>query len=417
MDDSVKIALDIIETLKSPYLVEKVQNYFGVYRTSAENGSGPTGPLHPQSCDGKAPSQRNGVVHKRNNDARKSSSEDETQTDSSDNEASVPYRVDNKFWYYFFQFGSFLGYETFYASFFPFWLWNIDGAVCRRVLSVWAIVMYCGGAAKDIVRWPRPRSPPVVQFDKCYSAEYGMPSTHAITGMSVPFGLLIFTMHRYEYPVIVGFLICTAWCALLCISRLYLGMHTVLDILGGLLLAAGIMAVLIPFADTFDEFQLRNPWSPLAVVATAATLTLAYPSLDHWTPARGDTCIVLATIAGIFTGCWLNFKQGYIHGPGLPPPYRISWPGYTVVGLALLRASIGIFTSVATRAIFKTIIYAFLRYCLRVDVSDEKVRKKPEVELPTKFITYLAMGFTMAYLSPLVFRFLSIERETIFTEV
>ncbi|XP_064490349.1 sphingosine-1-phosphate phosphatase 2-like [Ornithodoros turicata] len=418
MDDHLKTLLDIIERLKSPYLVEKVQNYFGVYRTAEENGGGDhAGSSNLQPSERKVPTHRNGTYRRRKGDAGKSSSEDETQTDSSDNEPSVRCRVDNKFWFYFFHFGSLLGYEMFYASFFPFWLWNIDSAVCRRVLYVWGIVMYFGGAAKDIIRWPRPRSPPVVQFDKCYSAEYGMPSTHAITGASVPFGLLIFTMHRYEYPVIIGLLICTAWCALLCISRLYLGMHTILDIIGGLVLASGIMAVLIPFAETFDEFLLRHPWAPWVIVGTAALLTYAYPSLDHWTPARGDTCIVLATIAGIFVGSWLNFKQGYIHGPGSPPPYQISWPGYTVVGLALLRSCIGILSSVATRAFFKSVIYAFLRCFLRVDTSEEKVRKKALVELPTKFITYLAMGLTMSYLSPVAFRFLNIERETIFTEV
>lgn len=54
------------------------------------------------------------------------------------------YIIDNKFWYYVFRFGTALGDETFYSAFIPFWFWNIDGAVGRRVVLVWSIVMYVG---------------------------------------------------------------------------------------------------------------------------------------------------------------------------------------------------------------------------------------------------------------------------------
>ena len=45
--------------------------------------------------------------------------------------ASPAYRIRYKLLYYIFRFGSSLGYEAFYATFFPIWTWNIDGAVCR----------------------------------------------------------------------------------------------------------------------------------------------------------------------------------------------------------------------------------------------------------------------------------------------
>ncbi|KAH7939348.1 hypothetical protein HPB52_011368 [Rhipicephalus sanguineus] len=152
--------------LNSPFLVERVQNYFGVYRLQApKNG---------------------GVVH------------NGVRNGYTNGPASVPCRVEQPVWYYVFRFGSLLGYEAFYATFFPFILWNWDAVVCRRVLLVWALVMYCGGLAKDLLRWPRPASPPVVQLDWAYAAEFGMPSTHAMTGATVPFGLLLWTQQRYQ---------------------------------------------------------------------------------------------------------------------------------------------------------------------------------------------------------------------------
>lgn len=55
---------------------------------------------------------------------------------------------------------------------------------------------------KDIVRWPRPSMPPVVQLETKWAKEYGMPSTHTMVGLAVPIGILYFTIGRYE--VIAG---------------------------------------------------------------------------------------------------------------------------------------------------------------------------------------------------------------------
>lgn len=52
--------------------------------------------------------------------------------------------IRNKYWYYLFLFGTALGDEVFYTGFIPFWFWNIDGAVGRRVVLVWTLVMYIG---------------------------------------------------------------------------------------------------------------------------------------------------------------------------------------------------------------------------------------------------------------------------------
>lgn len=55
-----------------------------------------------------------------------------------------------------------------------------------------------------------------------------MPSTHAMVGVSIPFSILLYTMNRYQYNIPVGLFIAVIWCAVVCVSRLYLGMHTVL---------------------------------------------------------------------------------------------------------------------------------------------------------------------------------------------
>lgn len=178
-----------------------------------------------------------------------------------------------------------------------------------------------------------------------------------------------------------------------------------------------LMSVILPFSDFIDHYQLTNPYSPLITVAFMLILQLIYPNSNRWTPARGDTAVIMGTGTGFALGCWLNYSLGFIRGPALPPPYMIMWPGYKVFGLALLRAIIGISCIVATRAVFKNLTCALLCFVMRVDSRDLKSKQKVLVEIPSKFITYVMIGFVITYVSPFVFRLLCIERETAFTEV
>lgn len=89
------------------------------------------------------------------------------------------------------------------------------------------IVFFPGQGFKDIIRWPRPGYP-VKKLQQKWAVEYGMPSTHAMVGVSIPFSVLLYTMDRYQYPVHWGVVIAVSWCTLICVSRVYLGMHSVL---------------------------------------------------------------------------------------------------------------------------------------------------------------------------------------------
>lgn len=136
--------------------------------------------------------------------------------------------VKNYFYYYLFRFSAALGQEVFYITFLPFTHWNIDPNLSRRLVVIWVLVMYIGQVAKDILKWPRPSFPPVVRLEKRIIAEYGMPSTHAMAATAISFTLLISTMDRYQYPFILGLMMAVVFSTLVCLSRLYTGMHTVL---------------------------------------------------------------------------------------------------------------------------------------------------------------------------------------------
>lgn len=122
-----------------------------------------------------------------------------------------------------------------------------------------------------------------------------MPSTHAMVGFALPFSMFIFTQSRYVYPFWLGFALASVWCLLVCGSRLYLGMHTVLDVIAGVLLSATILFSLAPIIDLVDEFNLSNLTAPFLSFVIVSLMSIYYPQSDRWSPARGDTCGRLET--------------------------------------------------------------------------------------------------------------------------
>lgn len=108
--------MDVIKFLRSDKLVADIQQYFGIQLLHIEKPNGILNNKKGGACD----------------------------------DSTINYKVTNKFWYYLFKFGTELGDELFYATFIPFWFWNVDGAVGRRVILVWAIVMCIGNTFRSL---------------------------------------------------------------------------------------------------------------------------------------------------------------------------------------------------------------------------------------------------------------------------
>lgn len=425
---------EAVEYLKDAQLVAKIQKRFGVevryIENSKGNGNGgrresePGGQkgLRESVVDNEKKATRDCNVAKRKTNTIVASSEiqDGELCDSQNSN----YRIRNHFWYYLFLFGTELGDEVFYSAFIPFWFWNVDGAVGRRVVLVWAIVMTVGQALKDVICWPRPACPPAVRLQSKWSQEYGMPSTHAMIGISIPFSVLLFTMNRYIYPLYLGWTIAFLWCMLVCMSRLYLGMHTVLDILVGLILAILLMIVLVPLTDITDRYIVSNVWALTTLVGVSVCTIVYYPRGERWTPTRGDTTMVVSVTAGVHVGAWLNYWTGAMSAPALPPPYRVIWPSYSMLGRMILRTILGFCSVIATKAIFKSLSYATMCAILKVNPTELmeseyylENRNKILVDLVYKYITCFMIGVNTVYLLPNVFSMIGIERPTFYTEM
>lgn len=63
------------------------------------------------------------------------------------------------------------------------------------------VVMYVGQAMKDVLKLPRPTSPPVVKLETRVNAEYGLPSTHAMAATAISFTLLFSAPSRIQVGI------------------------------------------------------------------------------------------------------------------------------------------------------------------------------------------------------------------------
>ncbi|GAB1859765.1 Sphingosine-1-phosphate phosphatase 1 [Camponotus japonicus] len=334
------------------------------------------------------------------------------------------YTITNSFWYYLFLFGTELGDEIFYSSFIPFLFWNIDGAVGRRVVLVWAIVMTIGQVLKDIICWPRPACPPAVRLQNKWSQEYGMPSTHAMVGFAIPFSIVLFTMNKYIYSFFVGYFIALVWCILVSMSRLYLGMHTVLDIVIGLILTIVLMIPLVPLVDITNSYIITNFWLSAILIVISIIVIVYYPLSDKWTPTRSDTAMVVSVTAGIHMGAWLSYYNGVLSASLISPPYHIVWPTYSMLGHLILRTILGFSTIITTKVLCKCLSYTIVCAILRINRKElmkcqdySGNQNKVFVDLIYKYVACFMIGIITVYLLPQVFSTIGIERPAFYTEM
>ncbi|KAJ8341313.1 hypothetical protein SKAU_G00336040 [Synaphobranchus kaupii] len=319
--------------------------------------------------------------------------------------------IENKFLYYLFTFGTELGNELFYITFFPFLMWNVDAYVCRRLMIVWVWVMYLGQCTKDVIRWSRPASPPVVKVEMFYNSEYSMPSTHAMSGTAIPFALFVLSYGRWEYPFTLGLVLSLSWCTVVCLSRIYMGMHSILDIIAGVLYSFLILVVFQPALEVIDNFNQTYQYAPLIIISLHLGMGLFSFTLDTWSTSRGDTAQILGSGAGFALASHVNHRLGLMPDPA-PSQLPLAAPpfGPGLVGVCLLRFVLGMGAVLLTRAVMKALTIPLACRVAGVPADDvRKARQHMEVELPYRYIVYGSVGFSIHCLIPQLFRCLNLS--------
>lgn len=123
---------------------------------------------------------------------------------------------------------SFLGSEFFYFAILVLLYWRVNRRLSIQLATVTLLSLYLNFLLKDFFAFPRPEGPGLRILEK--TSDFSFPSGHAQSVTSF-FFFLALSLKRSSLFVLAGVL-----AFLVSLSRLYLGVHYVQDVLGGVAL-------------------------------------------------------------------------------------------------------------------------------------------------------------------------------------
>ncbi|MED6106224.1 hypothetical protein PIB30_002677 [Stylosanthes scabra] len=206
----------------------------------------------------------------------------------------------------------------FYTGFLPLLFWSGHGKLARQMTLLMAFCDYFGNCIKDVVSAPRPPSPPVKRItatkdEEDNALEYGLPSSHTLNTVCLSGYLLHYVLNHTQlegvYATHIGVSLVVLLVTLIGLGRVYLGMHSVIDIIAGLLFGLGILAFWLSVDDYIDNFVVSGQnvtsfWAGLSFL-----LLFAYPTPEIPTPSFEYHTAFNGVALGIVTGVQLTYHQ------------------------------------------------------------------------------------------------------------
>ncbi|KAL9373840.1 hypothetical protein Peur_033460 [Populus x canadensis] len=206
----------------------------------------------------------------------------------------------------------------FYTAFLPLLFWSGHGKLARQMTLLMAFCDYAGNCIKDVVSAPRPSCPPVKRMtatkdEEENALEYGLPSSHTLNTICLSGYLLhyvlSYTQNQDASLKFAGFAI---FCLIVCLTglgRIYLGMHSVIDITAGLAIGFAILAFWLSVHDYVDSFIVSGQnvmtfWGVLSFL-----LLFAYPTPELPTPSFEFHAAFTGVAFGIVAGVQQTYHQ------------------------------------------------------------------------------------------------------------
>ena len=174
--------------------------------------------------------------------------------------------------------------------------------------------------AKHAVGWPRPNTD-LPELGLFQPTSPGFPSGGAQTCLFLG-GLLI-----YYWRTPAAWIIGTIYILLISFSRLYLGVHYPIDILGGWAIASIILVLFILLKDPLEKWLVKRG------LLFCLILSLVIPALVMVLMPRNGIYYVVGSTMGVGLGTYFSLKNHLF----LPKPKSLSeGVGRSVIGIAIL---------------------------------------------------------------------------------
>eukprot|EP00930_Biecheleria_cincta_P068920 TRINITY_DN56744_c0_g1_i1.p1 TRINITY_DN56744_c0_g1~~TRINITY_DN56744_c0_g1_i1.p1 ORF type:complete len:453 (-),score=62.67 TRINITY_DN56744_c0_g1_i1:406-1764(-) len=218
----------------------------------------------------------------------------------------------------FFIFWSFFAEEEFYLLTLPIMFWNVDYKFARQMNFVVCGGLLWGNLLKDVFRLPRPANvePRVwvphaaTQIDSTACRDFGFPSTHAMNSVSNSLFAVLYYLENYGSGATAltycSLLLCMAvWIFCISFGRLYLGVHSPMDVKGGFtlgLLIAFLAQRPVSLCDKIDALLLNTPHVGLVLLLWISTVLTLNPQPRPMTPTFMQNCVVCGLMFGAAVG-------------------------------------------------------------------------------------------------------------------
>ncbi len=169
-------------------------------------------------------------------------------------------------------------------------------------------ILVLGQLAKDLLQLPRPAATKeskskVEKLELHFGTEFGMPSTHTMAGF-LPLALML-RAHQWGFEVSNLTWTCCIMCVIMVgLSRLYMGVHSVMDIAAGAVLAAGIMSALYIASDDLDHLIYNSTYAIYIWIVFAVIFWNFYPRALPWTASIGTSAQLFGPFAGFGVAMW-----------------------------------------------------------------------------------------------------------------
>lgn len=211
--------------------------------------------------------------------------------------------VTNKFLNIYFRMASTAGEEIF--SLMPLLFWFML-PVAVPFLTNFLVLQITGQLAKDFFCLPRPVSPPgaknpIIKLDTHFETEFGLPSTHTIAGLLPLTTLLILLRHGVEIST-TAWILSAVYAVSVALSRLYLGVHSVYDLIAGAIIGVSLVSFLHMYGDAIDIFLYQYSGALYVQVVMLVLYLAAYPCSGAWSASFGTA----AQMMGPFFGCGVS---------------------------------------------------------------------------------------------------------------
>jgi len=265
---------------------------------------------------------------------------------------------------YYFQIWAFFAEEEFYLIVEPIFFWCVDYRLARQMNWIVCGGLLWGNLLKDVFQLPRPAKvePKVwvphssTQVDSTACRDFGFPSTHAMNSVS---NSLFTVLYYLEYhgsdatisTYLIMFVCMLIWIFSISFGRLYLGVHSPMDVKGGLIMGTVLALVARLCVKLLDRCLLEMPYGGVALTLCFTVVLLLNPQPRPMTPTFMQNC----TVSGLLLGAALGFRmetdrrQGRVDGADI---------GLT---LLILRTILGYVIVIVARMVMKRGLVFFFR--------------------------------------------------------